>query len=146
MTDEQLKELQEEYPNAWWNLNYEEYEVDEDDFYRAWKEDCGEYFDYCVNYEPAGWPDWVEENWDLYNSDNGDVYGNLMLNALYFEKWNIAAQIDSGDDIPRDVIMSAFFSKDKRKQMQWLLDHDCHRRDDALWVTWEKLCFEWDNP
>ena len=36
-------------------------------------------------------------------------------------------------------------NKEMRKQMQWLLDHNCHRRDDHLWSTWQRLCFEWDN-
>lgn len=146
MIDEDLKKLQEEYPNAWWNLDYEAYEVNEEDFNRAWNEDCAEYFDYCMNYEPAGWPDWYEENWDEYWPEQGDAFGSMMLNALIYEKWNIVEVLDCGDSITREGIMETLFIRDMRKQMQWLLDHDCHRRDDALWDTWHKLCFEWDNP
>ena len=145
MTDEELKEMQEEYPNAWWNLNHEEYEINEADVQKAWDEDCAEYFDYCSGYEPAGWPEWFEENWDEDCEEHGGVYGSLTLFALEDEKWNIANRMDSGDSIPRDIVMSHFFSQNMRKQMQWLLDHDCHRRDDHLWDAWHKLCFEWDN-
>lgn len=144
MTDEELKEMQEEFPNAWWNLNHEEYEVTSEDFYRAWKEDCGDYIRYAGDYLSAGWSDWYEENWDEYYPEHGDAYSSLTLNALMYEKWNIAEALD-GDYIERDVVMEYLMNKEMRKQMQWLLDHNCHRRDDHLWSTWQRLCFEWDN-
>lgn len=143
MTDEDLKKLQEEYPNAWWNLDYDEYQFSEEDFKKAWDEDFGGFFDYCIGYEPEGWLEYLEEKYK-YESDY--IYGSLLLDALCKEKWNIVETLDYGDEISRDSIMTCLFSRDKRKQMQWLLDHDAHRKDDALWDTWHNLCFEWDNP
>ena len=143
MTDEELKKLQEEYPNAWWNLDYDEYQFTKEDFKKAWDEDFGGFFDYCRGYEPEGWCEYLENKYE-YESD--DIDGCLMLDALCEEKWNIAETLDCGDEISRDSIMTCLFSRDMRKQMQWLLDHDAHRKDDALWDTWHHLCFEWDNP
>lgn len=144
MTDEELKEMQEEYPNAWWNLNHDEYEMNQEDFDRAWEEDCGAYFDYCSSYLASGF-DWYSENHSDFDPEVGDEYGNLMLSALLDEKWNIVETLDAGDSINRDAVMQYLFTIDCRKQMQWLLDHDCHRRDDVLWDTWHRFCFEWDN-
>lgn len=143
MTDEDLKKLQEEYPNAWWNLDYDEYQFTEEDFKKAWDEDFGVFFQYCIDCEPEGWLEYLEEKYK-YESDY--IYGSLMLDALCKEKWNIVETLDYGDEISRDSIMTCLFSRDKREQMQWLLDHDAHRKDDALWDTWHNLCFEWDNP
>ncbi len=144
MTDEELEEMKAEYPGAWWNLDYNEYQFSEEDFNKAWNEDFGVFFSFCMDYEPDGWCEWVEGRED-YHPEESDIYGYLMVNALYEEKWNIVEALNCGDEISRDAIMTCLFSRDKRKQMQWLLDHRAHRRDDALWETWKNLCFEWDN-
>lgn len=149
MTDEELEEMKEEFPNAWWNLDYEEYpDLDEEDIIqdviKAIDSKDKLYFQYLSDYV-MDLREWIKERESLM-CEYGCVYTDSLIVYCLCEKNFEMAEYFKNEryEITESHAVQQLLRKECREGMQWLLDNDLLSWCDGLWSTWRALCEKWD--
>lgn len=149
MTDEELEEMKEEFPNAWWNLNYEEYpDLDEEDIIqdviKAIDSKDKLYFQYLSDYV-MDLREWIKERESLM-CEYGCVYtDSLIVYCLCEKNFEMAEYFkNEGYEITESHAVQQLLREECREGMQWLLDNDLLSWCYGLWSTWRELCAKWD--